>query len=153
GKITRLNPVAARLTGWTIEAARGKSLGKVFRIINADTREPADDPVARVIATGEIVGLANHTVLLGKDGAEYQIADSGAPIRRADGQLVGVVLVFRDVTKEYRLQEQLLQTQKLDALGMLAGGIAHDFNNLLGGIIGAAELVDMQLATNPAGAK
>lgn len=141
GCVSRMNPVAQTLTGWSFAQAKGRFLKEVFHIVNADTREPADDPVAKVIASGQIVGLANHTALIHKDGTERQIADSGAPIRNAAGDLVGVVLVFRDVTHEYVLEEQLSQARKLDAVGQLAGGVAHDFNNLLLGILGAAELI------------
>lgn len=107
GRVTRLNPVAEQLTGWSGEAARGQLLTTVFRIINALTREPAEDPVGKVLADGLVVGLANHTVLIARDGREYQIADSGAPIRNAEGAIIGVILVFRDVTEEYRLQAEL----------------------------------------------
>jgi PAS domain S-box-containing protein len=141
GRVQRLNGVAERLTGWTQAEAAGRPLGEVFRIVNAHTRAACDDPVAKVLATGEIVGLANHTVLLARGGSEYQIADSGAPIRAADGAIVGVVLVFRDVTEEHALQEQLAQSRKLDSLGQLAGGVAHDFNNMLAGIVSATELL------------
>ncbi|OIQ87135.1 cyclic di-GMP phosphodiesterase Gmr [mine drainage metagenome] len=107
GNVTRMNGVAQQLTGWTQKDAAGLPLPQVFRIINAHTREPADDPVQRVLATGKIAGLANHTVLIARDGAEYQIADSAAPIRHENGRISGVVLVFRDVTEEYLLREEL----------------------------------------------
>lgn len=144
GRITRMNPVAEKLTGWSFNEAVGKNLETVFAIIHAHTRKPADNPVTKVLATGECVDLANHTVLLAKDGSEYQIADSGAPIRSDTGTILGVVLVFRDVTEGYAMQEQLRQSQKMDAIGQLAGGVAHDFNNMLSGIIGAAELLKHQ---------
>jgi len=141
GRILRMNPVAEALTGWNFADARGRPLSDIFRIVHAVTREPAANPVERVIESGEIVGLANHTVLISKDGREYQIADSGAPIKDDSGSTRGVVLVFRDVTEEYALQEELRQSQKLQAIGQLAGGVAHDFNNMLGGIMGSAELL------------
>ena len=140
GAITQMNPVAETLTGWPLDEARGKPLTDVFHIIHAQTREFAANPVVKVLATGEIVGLANHTALIARDGTEYQIADSGAPIRNAAGKTIGVVLVFRDVTEEYAIQEQLRQSQKMDAVGQLAGGIAHDFNNLLQAILGYGEM-------------
>lgn len=107
GHITRMNAVAERLTGWPLPEALGKPLTDVFRIVNASTREPVVDPVRMVVAKGEVVGLSNHTTLLARDGAEYQIADSAAPIRNAQGQIVGVVLVFSDVTEAYRVRKQL----------------------------------------------
>ncbi|MGX9365158.1 PAS domain S-box protein [Desulfoplanes sp. PS50] len=141
GNITRMNLVAEKLTGWQSEEAVGKPLQSVFTIINAHTREPLESPVEKVLETNQIVGLAYHTVLVARDGREYQIADSGAPIRSDAGEILGVVLVFRDVTEERTLQEQLRQSQKMEAIGQLAGGVAHDFNNMLSGIVGATELL------------
>ena len=100
GAIVRMNPVAENLCGWSIDEAKGKSLTEVFRIVNADTGKKAKNPVAKVIETGSIVGLANHTMLISKNGEKYQIADSAAPIRDDSGHTSGVVLVFRDVTEE-----------------------------------------------------
>ncbi len=112
GVITRMNPVAARLTGWTFEKARGKALTDVFNIVNARTQELAVNPVTQVLERGAIVGLTNHTMLIAKDGAEYQIADSAAPIRDAAGATTGVVLVFRDETEEYRMREALRESEE-----------------------------------------
>ena len=279
GNITRMNPVAEKLTGWNIDDASGKPLLDVFHIISSITREVCENPVGKVLASGDVIGLANHTALIAKDGVEYQIADSGAPIRNMEGAIIGVVLVFRDVSNEYAMQEkvisseqrfirsleavnigmwdlnlqsgeaivneswariigyslhelvpvtmdtwnslvhpedlprfeaefekhlsgvadhyecdvrlqhksghwvdvldrgkvfewaedgsplrvigteeditkrkqvedQLRQSEKMQAIGQLAGGVAHDFNNMLGGIIGASELLNKQLAKN-----
>src|SRR5262249_38071436 len=104
GRITFLNAVAEHLTGWSSQAARGRPLSEVFRIINESTRQPAEDPVARVLGTGMIAGLANHTILVARDGREIPIGDSAAPIRLPDGKLFGVVLVFRDVTETRRAE-------------------------------------------------
>ncbi len=81
-------------------------------------------------------GLTNHAVLIARDGTERIIADSGAPIHDEHGQLLGVVLVFRDITELRKLEEELVKAAKLESVGTLAGGIAHDFNNLLTGIMG-----------------
>ncbi|MES2583479.1 MAG: PAS domain S-box protein [Pseudomonadota bacterium] len=102
GNITRMNPTAEHMTAWPLQEALGRPLTEVFRIVNAQTREPAVDPVHLVMQKGEVVGLANHTALLARDGNEYQIFDSAAPIRDRSGQIVGVVLVFSDVTQQYR---------------------------------------------------
>ncbi|MEW6312944.1 MAG: response regulator [Pseudomonadota bacterium] len=110
GHITRMNPVAERLTGWLSAEAQGRSVNEVFRIINEQTRAPAEVPVAKVLTTGEIQGLANHTVLIARDGSEWPIADSAAPIRDVTGQVSGVVLVFRDVSVE-RAAEKLVREQ------------------------------------------
>jgi PAS domain S-box-containing protein len=104
--VTFLNPVAEILTGWTQEEAIGKPLNEVFRIINEHSREPVENPVVQVLREGIIVGLANHTLLIAKDGTERAIADSGAPIRDERGALLGVVLVFRDVTEEHRTEQR-----------------------------------------------
>jgi PAS domain S-box-containing protein len=98
--VTLLNPVAERLTGWTLAEAVGKPLVEVFRIVNEDTRDPVESPVGRVLAEGIIVGLANHTLLIARDGSELPIADAAAPIREDNGAISGVVLVFRDQTVE-----------------------------------------------------
>ncbi|MBN2704449.1 MAG: response regulator [Pontiellaceae bacterium] len=148
GKITRMNPVAEKLTGWNQKEAAGKPLTTIFDIINATTRQPLDNPVERVLSTGQVVGLTNHTVLRSRNGPEYQVADSAAPIRSNDGTIQGVVLVFRDVTEEYAIQEKLRQAEKMSAVGQLAGGIAHDFNNQLTGILGYAEILNDSL-TDP----
>ncbi len=141
GRVTRMNPVAERLTGWTAAEAEGRPLQEVFAIVDARTRQPAEDPVSKVLSSGQIVSLSNHTILIARDGSDIQVADSGAPIRADDGSVIGVVLVFRDVTREYAVQEQLRQSQKMEAVGQLAGGVAHDFNNMLVAIIGGAELM------------
>jgi len=113
GCITRMNPVAERLTGWPLADALGQPLTEVFHIINAETRLPSVNPVQRVMEHGTVVGLANHAALLARDGQEYQIADSAAPIRNGAGEIVGVVLVFRDMTEKYQAQEALRQSEKL----------------------------------------
>ena len=144
GRIMRMNPVAGKLTGWTVEHTLGKPLNEIFHIVHATTRDVAENPVAEVLSTGKTVGLSNHTVLIARDGTEYQIASSGAPIRSDNGETLGVVLVFRDVTAEFALQEKLRHSEKMRAIGQLSGGIAHDFNNMLGGIMGAAELLMLE---------
>ncbi len=111
GKIIRMNPIAENLTGWNSNEAEGILLTEVFNIVNAQTRELAVNPVNSVLATGQIVGLANHTLLISKNGLEYQISDSGSPIKDADGNITGVVLVFRDVTKEYEIQRRIEESE------------------------------------------
>ncbi|VAX12807.1 diguanylate cyclase/phosphodiesterase (GGDEF & EAL domains) with PAS/PAC sensor(s) [hydrothermal vent metagenome] len=136
GNITRMNPVAEALIGCRASEAMGRPLLEVFRIINAQTREAVASPVEKVLRTGRKIGLANHTLLISLDGSEYQIADSAAPIKDKKGEVLGVILVFRDVSQQYQIEESLRRSQKMEAIGQLSGGIAHDFNNLLGVIIG-----------------
>ena len=107
GLIVRMNPVAEYITGWKFSEVEGKPLQEIFHIINALTREVVPNPVNLVLASGNTIGLANHTVLIAKDGKEYQIADSGAPIKDVSGNITGVVLVFRDVTQEYEIQNKI----------------------------------------------
>ena len=145
GRVLFLNRVAEELTGWRQHEAVGKPLTEVFRIINEKTRQPCENPVEKVLATGQIVGLANHTALIARDGRQRSIADSGAPIRDSRSRVIGVVLVFRDVTEQYRMEEELLKAKKLEAIGVLAGGIAHDFNNLLTAILGNLSLIGINL--------
>lgn len=111
GRVIRMNPTAERLSGWTLADARNRKLAEVFQIINAVTRETVPDPVELVMAHGITVGLANHTILKSRDGQEYQIADSAAPIRHSSGEIFGVVLVFSDVTEKYRAEEALRLTR------------------------------------------
>jgi PAS domain S-box-containing protein len=100
GMINNINPVAENLTGWKETEAKGKSIEEVIRIINEQTRNKVENPVEKVLREGTVVGLANHTLLISKDGKEIPIADSGAPIKNDEGEILGVVLVFRDQTKE-----------------------------------------------------
>jgi PAS domain S-box-containing protein len=105
GRISFLNSVAESLIGTTAQDATGRALRDVFHIINERTRAPVDDPCARVLQTGRVVGLANHTVLISKDGRERPIDDSAAPIKDKDGKVLGVVLIFRDATEHRGAQE------------------------------------------------
>ena len=106
-RITFLNPSAQELTGWTLEQALGTPFREVFRIYNSITSQPAEDIVQTVLTTGRKVNLANHTVLTSLDGTHRHISDSAAPIRDAQGNTAGVVLIFSDITERYHLQQQL----------------------------------------------
>ncbi len=107
GRVTRLNPVAEALTGWQEADASGRPIADVFHIINEETRSEVENPVWRVLREGVVVGLANHTLLIARDGVERPIADSGAPIRTPAGETRGAVLVFRDQTEERRAVGEL----------------------------------------------
>lgn len=109
-RVTLMNPVAQALTGWKDEAL-GRPLEEVFRIVNEQTREPVESPVRKVIREGTVVGLANQTVLIGKDGTERPIDDSAAPIRDPNGQIVAVVMVFRDVSARRQIEKEREQLQ------------------------------------------
>ncbi|MCL5284548.1 MAG: EAL domain-containing protein [Nitrospirae bacterium] len=116
GRVVYLNPVAEHLTGWTTDAARDQPVEAVFRIVNEHTRATADNPVERALSEGVIVGLANHTLLLSRDGREFSIEDSAAPIRDDEGRIRGCVIVFRDVTEKRRLEQRIAHQANTDAL-------------------------------------
>lgn len=108
GNVKHLNPVAEKLTGWKEAEARGNPIEEVFNIINEDTRLTVENPVEKVLKEGRIVGLANHTLLISRDGHETPIADSGSPIKDKKGNVLGVILVFNDQTEE-RLHRKLIE--------------------------------------------
>ncbi len=113
GRVTLLNPIAEQLTGWSQVEAANRPIAEVFHIINKETRQAAVIPVQDTLSLGTIHGLANHTVLITRLGSESDIADSCAPIRNREGQVIGAVLVFRDVTEEYAIQQALRDSQSL----------------------------------------
>jgi len=109
GRVTFMNPVAETMTGWTLAEARGREMAEVFNIVSEETGEPAEEPVARVLATGTVIGLANHTALVDRRGQVRAIEDSAAPIRDPAGKMTGVVIVFHDVTERRRADETRLR--------------------------------------------
>jgi PAS domain S-box-containing protein len=140
-RVTLLNPVAQLLTGWTQAEAVDQPIDKVFHIVNTETREPASTPVAQTLARGTLQGLANHTTLVARDGREFDIADSCAPIRDSDGQVVGAVLVFRNVTEEYAAQASLRDSAAL---------VQTIFNTVVDGIVTIHAQGGIIEAVNPA---
>ena len=150
GHVTTMNPVAETLTGWTEEDALGKDLHDVFNIINAKTRKTVDNPISLVLTSKKTVGLANHTILISKHGDEHQIADSAAPIKDTQGHISGVILVFRDVTREYKTEESLRESESryrglidLAVDGILLGdakGLITDANQCMCTITGMSKL-------------
>jgi PAS domain S-box-containing protein len=126
GRVARMNPVAEQLTGWDEAAAGGRPLDEVFQVISEETRQPVENPVVHVMREGKVVGLANHTLLVSKDGDETPIADSGAPIVDQRGEIAGVVLVFRDQTEE-RLNQRLTEMR----LSLIEHAASHTLSELL----------------------
>lgn len=129
GRITFLNPVAEELTSWGDSEAKGQPLEAVFAILNEQTRQPVENPVAKVLRDGAIVGLGNHTVLVARDGTERPIDDSAAPIRNMAGHLIGVVLTFREVSSQRRVERyrnaRLSVTQALSEAPDMDRGVNH----------------------------
>jgi two-component system cell cycle sensor histidine kinase/response regulator CckA len=140
GKVTFMNQQAELLTGWQEKEALHKDSKIVFHITNGKDDIKVDNPVSQVLKKNSIIHLQNDTVLISKDGSKKCIEDSAAPIRDAQKNIKGVVLVFRDIGDRKKLEEQLRQAQKMEAIGTLSGGIAHDFNNLLTAIQGSTDL-------------
>ena len=113
GRVTLMNPVAEKLTGWNKSEAMGQPAESVFHIVNEETRALVESPIEKVLRTGAIAGLANHTILIGRHGGETPIDDSGAPIRDRQNQVLGVVLVFRDISKRREHENQLDKWQRI----------------------------------------
>jgi len=141
-KIIHMNPVAENLTGWTLKEAKTRNINNVLNFIDSNTREPIINIFEKVINDGKVIHIENNTILISKNNFEYYIADSAAPILDKKGNTRGLVIVFNDITEQMAKEEQLQQSQKMDALGNLTGGIAHDYNNMLGIILGYADLLN-----------
>ncbi|MBI5577953.1 MAG: PAS domain S-box protein [Deltaproteobacteria bacterium] len=150
GRARHLNPVAERLTGWTEAEARGRPLEEIFRIVNEETHAIVEDPVQRVLRDGAVVGLANHTLLIARDGTERPIADSGAPIREESGAVIGVVLVFHDQTEERAAQRALIESEERLRLALAAANQGlYDLNVQTGECVVSPEYARM-LGYDPA---
>ncbi|HEX8285281.1 MAG TPA: PAS domain S-box protein [Pyrinomonadaceae bacterium] len=134
GRVNFMNPVAERLTGWTLAEAAGRPLAEVFRIVNEVTREAVESPVEKVLREGKVVGLANHTVLVARGGREVPIDDSGAPILDERGRTSGVVLVFHDVTERRRAEREraflaaIVESSSDAVIGKTLGGTITSWN-------------------------
>jgi PAS domain S-box-containing protein len=169
GKVKFMNGVSEGLTGWTLLEASGKPVESIFKIVNELTHETVDDPVFKVLEKGVIVGLANHTILVRKDGTELAVDDSGAPIRDKSGKITGVVLIFRDITQRRQMEakldkyrkhledlveersKQLKDAERMAAIGQTAGMVGHDIRNPLQSILSELYLTKSELAPLPEG--
>jgi PAS domain S-box-containing protein len=152
GAIRFMNPVAEQLTGWTNQQAQGQPLDEVFRIVDEQTRAPLDSPVARVSRERRVVGPANRTLLIGRNGDERPIEDSGAPIYGVDCDLVGVVLVFRDVTAQRAAQRALIESEAASREAdrrkdVFLATLSHELRNPLAPIRNAARLLEFPSLT------
>ncbi len=143
GRVVLVNKVAEVLTGWSEKEARGRMLQEIMKMENADDGSPVPSPVDAVIKGNAIMALPEDVVLVARDGTRRLIEDTCSPVRDRESRIIGVVLVFRDVTHVKQMEEELLKTRNLESLGVLAGGIAHDFNNLLAAILGNINLASL----------
>jgi PAS domain S-box-containing protein len=135
GKVVFMNGVAEQLTGWKEAEAHGLPLASIFIIINRRTRAAVENPVEVVQRLGKTVGLANHTILVSKNRREFHIDDSAAPILDKDQRMIGIVLIFRDISERYASEQALVRAEKLASAGRLAAAIAHEVNNPLEGLV------------------
>lgn len=145
GYITRMNPVAEKLTGFIQSQALGKPLEEIFRIISAKNRQKVASPAAKVLTSGKVVDITRSTLLISKNGTEFHITDSAAPIFNDNGQIIGVVVVFKDVSDNVKMEEMMIQSEKMLSVGGLAAGMAHEINNPLAGMMQSAIVINDRL--------
>jgi PAS domain S-box-containing protein len=144
-KIILINKNAENLTGWTREEADGRLFNEIFHSIHDKKDISYEDSNVTTVNTGTISDYSREIVLVSKDGSECVITIKAAPLLDTHGNNIGTVMVFHDITKQRNLEDELLKTQKLESLGILAGGIAHDFNNFLAAIMASAQLANIRL--------
>jgi PAS domain S-box-containing protein len=148
GNILLVNKAAEKLTGWTQKESYSRRLSEIFHIVDGETGKTCKDAVERLVRTGKIFDEHTDTILVARDGTRRIIAENGSPIRDSNSQVVGVVVVFRDITEQHRMAAEALKVKKLESVGVLAGGIAHDFNNILAAILGNISLAQLNLSTD-----
>lgn len=143
GNIVLMNKIASELTGWLEEEAVDKPIHEVFHIIDEESRKRCENPVEKAIKARGIIDLGNGTILISKDGTNRIVADSGSPIWDGNGEIIGVVLVFRDITGKINMETLLQQAQTMEAIATFAGGIAHQFNNALSPVSVNLDMLEM----------
>ncbi|PKL19153.1 MAG: hypothetical protein CVV49_02425 [Spirochaetae bacterium HGW-Spirochaetae-5] len=149
GVITRMNPAAKKITGWNFSESEGRPISEIFNAADRVKGINCDNPINHILQKNERIDLLNDINLTQKNGSVAEVSGSFAPIFDSSENIVGSILVFRDITEKNRITEQLHQAQKMDIVGQLAGGVAHDFNNMLSGIMGSAELLRYEAGENP----
>lgn len=144
-KVVLINKIAEKLTGCNHDEAIGKNLDEIFHMVDEKTRTICKNPVEKILKDGIIIKPSSNNLLISKDGKERNIINSAAPIRDKNNKVIGIVLIFKDITKDRRIDEELQKIHKLESLGILAGGIAHDFNNVITGISGNISLAMLSI--------
>ncbi len=147
GRVTFMNEVAEKLTGWTLAESQGKDLKEIFNIVDEVTRIKPENPVAKVIRMGQVLGLTNHTALISRSGREFPIEDSGAPIRDKEGHIRGVVMVFHDISEKRIAEKAVRDSERLATTGRLAASLAHEIHNPLDTIGNLLYLMDHHAET------
>ena len=148
GQITYMNRMAEELSGWKQQEATGRPIEEVVRFLHDGVNDSGDHPVIRVLRNGMALHPLHHTSLCDRTLKERPVVYSISPLRRPDGNLLGTVLILRDMTERITLDQELLKASKLDSLGRLAGGIAHNFNNLLTAILGNLSMIQTWMTPN-----
>ncbi len=144
GRVELMNRVAEQLTGWSQAEARGRGIDEILDLYDLETGDRVRNPLNQAMEKGAVLEFEDDLILHSRDGRRLKVTDSASPIRDEKSQIIGGVLVFRDVTEKERMQEEVFKLRKLESVGRLAGGIAHDFNNLLAGIMGNIEIALMR---------
>ena len=139
GRIVMINRMAEGLTGWSQGESVGRPLIEVFQVFEDEPGGIQQNPIPAILEAGRAISLSEG-VLLARNGTDKIVANSGAQIRDRESEIIGAVVVFRDITENKRMEDELLKARKLESVGVLAGGIAHDFNNILSGILGNISL-------------
>ena len=145
GRIILLNDNAEKLTGWSQREATGRPLADIFRIVDEQSGTPHENIVENIVTNGAARTLEQQTVLIARDDGRKNISACAAPIYDRDNSTIGIIVVFRDVTAQKRLEEEILKVRNLESVGIFAGGIAHDFNNLLSTILGNINLATIMI--------
>ena len=149
GRLILMNKAAEELTGWDSQSAWGRNIQEIYHVVDSRTKEKMENPIQKVLKTEKGVSSHYDVVLIRKDGHSINITENAAPIKNKDGVIIGVVLVFSDITDKQKMEQELAKVQKLETVGLLAGGIAHDFNNILTAITGNISLSILQLKGAP----